>query len=282
VKRERENEIWSSCRLFVGGSGIARSGPVEVVDGVKVCGDWAETKIEQISVAPKEDIGNGSTAVPGNRPFNATPAPQELVGENWEILEKGPRNPCDRKDNSHSLTTSGRNKIRELEFIDSEEDEELEKEIELAFAPLMQDLARASSNNIGYERRQQSRDIDGETLSGITLAETHPLDAIPATGGVDQEKKRLSQRRLEDYFKQTDSGPSTTVKKSKYHFEADTDDEDEDEVNGETREDRLQEFLRVMDSKPRGCSRCSVKPPSKNPDINDTIKRNRAILDRIR
>ena len=282
VKREKENEIWSSCHLFVGGSGIARRpGPVEVVEGVKGCGEWEETKTEQKSAVPKVNIGNGCTAVNGFHLLLPTPFPQEEVRENRKILAKTPQNPCDRKDNFPTSTSSGRNKIRKIEFVDSEEDEEIEREIELAFAPSKPDSVRAPSSQISYERRKQSRDIDGETLSAITLAESHPLDVIAPSGGVDQEKERLSRRRLINYVEQTDAGHSTTVKKKKYVFEAETDDEDEDEVDGETREDRLQEFIRAMGSSTGGCSCCSVKPPSKNPDIDNIIKRNRARLDSI-
>jgi hypothetical protein len=271
VKREREKNTWSSCHLFVGGFGMSRSGSVK---GEKVCGEWTET---EESAMLKEEVGNGSTAVAGNHPLDAIPSPQEVVGEKRELFHQKPRNPFHKVTNPFTL--SARKKRQELKSVDSEDEE-----IKSRLAPLkLQELAKATSNEIAYERGQQKRNVDGGTVSGITITDNHPLDAIASLEDADEEKKRLSEQILKDHFRKADSNPSTTAKRTKYQFEVGTDEEGEEEtVHGETRASRLQELAKATGNEVEGCFYSAPMPVSKNSKVDDSIILNRARSDRIR
>lgn len=172
-------------------------------------------------------------------------------------------------------------KTEEIDSVDGEYDQEIESRLALSKA---QDFTKATSNEIGYKRRHQRENHDEKIVGGVTVASSYPLDAIPHPGEVDQEKERLSKQRLKDYFKQGDSSPSTATR-IEYRFKVDPDaDEDrEEDVYREIRGGRLQALARATGKDPNEIESCgySITPQSRNSDIDDSIKINKARLDRI-
>ena len=240
-----------------------------------------ETVIEQTSSAREREPKKSNNVITNVSIFESSSIPYTVPQMKQESSHKKSQNPS--LNGTTSFTPPTTKIVSELESVNRKDGRERES------SPKLGKVARATSNTPGHEKKDQKASVGEGSIRNFRAVADQSLEAITFPEDANRERIQPFQQGLDKHIKEAGEPPSAKARSSSCPFDVECNEEDEDEdILGEETlkqcKDRLDALAKATEVDPTKCTHCyhgSVTSPPKKLD-NETIRRNRARLDRIR